>query len=112
MKIGELACNLIAANPTLSNKEIVELVKAEIPKAGTTVACISWYRAKMKKDEKLGNAIKVEVQRTEEIVQAEIEECTAKLEMLEEELKEMKDRVEQEELEMLKKLLEKHGNKM
>jgi hypothetical protein len=47
--IGKRAQELIMANPTFTNKQIVELIMKEMPSAQTNANCISWYRNDLKK---------------------------------------------------------------
>ena len=79
--IGAVARGFISANPTMKNEELLALVKAEFPEAKTSVACIGWYKSKMKKEAKVSP---VEVERTEAMIEEEIE-------MLQLELAELKE---------------------
>jgi FtsZ-binding cell division protein ZapB len=85
--IGSFARNIIATQATLSNGQVLELVKQQFPNANTSIACIAWYKSNMKK-----TGYKAEVQqveRTIEVIQVEIDATKSKLEMLEQELQQV-----------------------
>jgi len=94
--IGSVARGFISANPTMKNEEILQLVKNEFPEAKTSLACIGWYKSKMKKEAKAAPA---EV-RTVEIIENEIE-------MLKLELEELKEQEARSLLEQKEELLAK-----
>jgi hypothetical protein len=50
--VGKLVCEEILAGK-LTNNEILDKVKKDIPAAKTTYACIAWYRTKLRKDGKI-----------------------------------------------------------
>ena len=47
--VGSRIIQLIKAGGK-SNKEILEIVRAENPARNTTYACIAWYQTKLKKE--------------------------------------------------------------
>ena len=94
--IGSVARGFIAANPAMKNEEILQLVRNEFPEAKTSLACIGWYKSKMKKEAASKPA--VEVVRTEAMIQEEIE-------MLQLELQDLKEQNAQKLLESKAALL-------
>ena len=81
--IGSYAREMIAANPTASNQDLLDMVKAKFQQANTSLACIAWYKSNMKKN---GYNKAAPVERTVEVIKANIEEVKLSLMMLEEEL--------------------------
>jgi hypothetical protein len=55
--IGSTIIELILANPTKTNQEILDEVKAKFEKAQTTYACIAWYKSKLRKEGKIGQRV-------------------------------------------------------
>jgi hypothetical protein len=103
--IGKVATRIILNNPTLSNQQLLDLVKIECPQAvKTSVNCIAWYKSDIKK-----RKVTLVVERTIETIQEEITLHKMKVVDLEEELKSLtvqtREKLEQE-FERLKKLLE------
>jgi hypothetical protein len=82
--IGSFAKNLIQTTQ-LSNKEILEAVRKEFPKANTSMACIAWYKSDIKR--KLKDAIPLDTQIAR--LQAELEALQMK--KLEEEEREVQE---------------------
>ena len=95
--IGSVARGFISANPTMKNEEILQLVRNEFPEAKTSIACIGWYKSKMKKEAKL----QPEAPRTVEQIEGEIEMLQLELQDLKEQ--QAKALVDQKE-ELLAKL--------
>ena len=52
--VGATAIKLILENPELSNAQVLEKVKESFPTAQTTMACIAWYKSKLRKEGKIG----------------------------------------------------------
>jgi len=77
--IGSVARGFISQNPSMKNEEILQLVKNEFPEAKTSLACIGWYKSKMKKEAKTTPVV-----RTVEMIENEIEELKFELEELKE----------------------------
>lgn len=82
MSIGKYARELIVANPSMKNEEIVAKVKEKFQDAKTSLACIAWYRSDLKKQKK-------EAVRTIATVANEIQELMALHAKLKEELQEL-----------------------
>ena len=105
--IGSFARNIIATQPTLTNQEVLDLVKGEFPNAKTSINCIAWYKSNMKKTKYQVQPVVVE--RTLEVIQGEIDATEAKLEELKLEL-ELKVEETRETMEaQFKALAEKLG---
>lgn len=69
VSIGSTAIKLILDEPTLTNQQILDKVKEQFPSAQTTMACIAWYKSKLRKEGKIGQRVfkkKTEVQPTAE----------------------------------------------
>ena len=67
--VGATAIKLILENPELSNAQVLEKVKEAFPSAQTTMACIAWYKSKLRKEGKIGQRVfkkKVEAQQAAE----------------------------------------------
>lgn len=111
--LGHFARAMIVANPNMSNKELLALVQAQYPTNKTTVNCIAWYKADMKKNPTKEVEAKghVETKRTLEIIELEIMAAEAKLEELREEHKNFKDEEEAAEREELARLQAKYAAK-
>ena len=73
MNIGQLITYLIL-NSTKSNKEILEIIHAKFDGCKTSMACVAWYKTKLRKEGKIEakRAQKFEVILTAE----ELEELT------------------------------------
>lgn len=95
--IGSVARGFISANPTMKNEEILKLVLNEFPEAKTSLACIGWYKSKMKKE---GKVAVQEVVRTVEMIEGEIE-------MLQLELQDLKESQAKALIDQKAELLEK-----
>jgi hypothetical protein len=48
--IGKFAADLMGAQPSLTNQQVLEEVRRKFPSGRTKIASISWYRSKMKKN--------------------------------------------------------------
>jgi len=108
--IGTFARNLITTRPELSNQEMVDLVKAEFPKAQTTLACIAWYKSDINKKKKSGLLVEAApVERTLEVIQAELEAAKLRVTELEGELEVKKQASREEKLAQLEKLKQELG---
>ena len=57
ISIGSTAIQLILANPDWSNQQVLEEVKKLFPTAQTTMACIAWYKSKLRKEGKIGQRV-------------------------------------------------------
>lgn len=55
--VGATAIKLILENPELSNAQVLEKVKEAFPAAQTTMACIAWYKSKLRKEGKIGQRV-------------------------------------------------------
>ena len=55
--VGATAIKLILENPELSNAQVLEKVKEAFPTAQTTMACIAWYKSKLRKEGKIGQRV-------------------------------------------------------
>ena len=69
VSIGQTAISLILAQPDLSNQQILDKVREQFPSAQTTMACIAWYKSKLRKEGKIGARVfkkKAEAQPTAE----------------------------------------------
>lgn len=71
--IGQTAREVILANPTLKNAELLTLVKEAHPEGKTTVACIAWYKNDLRKKGITSLPSMEEAPRTSEVIQGEIE---------------------------------------
>ena len=57
VSIGSTAIQLILANPDWTNQQILEEVKKLFPTAQTSMACIAWYKSKLRKEGKIGQRV-------------------------------------------------------
>ena len=57
VSIGSTAIQLILTNPDWSNQQVLEEVKKLFPTAQTTMACIAWYKSKLRKEGKIGQRV-------------------------------------------------------
>ena len=57
ISIGSTAIQLILTNPDWSNQQILEEVKKLFPSAQTSMACIAWYKSKLRKEGKIGQRV-------------------------------------------------------
>ena len=57
LTVGSTAIKLILENPELSNTQVLEKVKEAFPSAQTTMACIAWYKSKLRKEGKIGQRV-------------------------------------------------------
>lgn len=114
--IGQIARDLIAANPTMKNVDLLAMVKAHpeypVQTGKTTVACIAWYKNAMKDPASRyfhsGEQQAEETPRTSEVIREEIAELSIELsETLEREAQEKIENAAmiQLEIERLMKLL-------
>jgi hypothetical protein len=54
LRIGQMIIDQILNNPELSNKQILENVLAKFETAKTSMACIAWYKSKLRADGRIG----------------------------------------------------------
>ena len=54
VSIGQTAIKIILDQPELTNQQVLEKVKELFPSAQTTMACIAWYKSKLRKEGKIG----------------------------------------------------------
>ena len=54
VSIGQTAIKIILDQPELSNQQVLDEVKKLFPSAQTTMACIAWYKSKLRKEGKIG----------------------------------------------------------
>lgn len=94
MSIGKTARELILANPTMKNDDILAKVKAQYPEAKTTYACIAWYKSDMRKK----GILSPKGERTMEIVTDELTKAKELVERLEFELLELQEAAENVEV--------------
>ena len=69
VSIGQTAISIILTQPELTNQQVLDEVKKRFPSAQTTMACIAWYKSKLRKEGKIGARVfkkKVEVQQAAE----------------------------------------------
>lgn len=57
VSIGSTATKLILRNPGWANQQVLEEVKRLFPSAQTTMACIAWYKSKLRKEGKIGQRV-------------------------------------------------------
>lgn len=57
VSIGSTAIKLILENPDWANQQVLEEVKKLFPTAQTTMACIAWYKSKLRKEGKIGQRV-------------------------------------------------------
>jgi len=57
LTVGATAIKLILENPELSNAQVLEKVKEAFPTAQTTMACIAWYKSKLRKEGRIGQRV-------------------------------------------------------
>ena len=57
VSIGQTAIKLILDQPELTNQQVLEKVKELFPSAQTTMACIAWYKSKLRKEGKIGQRV-------------------------------------------------------
>lgn len=57
VSIGSTAVRLILGNPGWANQQVLEEVKRLFPSAQTTMACIAWYKSKLRKEGKIGQRV-------------------------------------------------------
>lgn len=87
MSIGQTVREIIIANPTASNDEILTAVRAKFPEAKTSNSCIAWYKSDMRKKGLLGGG------RSRKVVEPDpVAEAKARLETAGEELEQLSDR--------------------
>jgi hypothetical protein len=55
MNIGQLITYLIL-NSEKSNTQILETIKSQFPECKTSMACVAWYKSKLRKEGKLDAA--------------------------------------------------------
>jgi hypothetical protein len=52
--IGQMIIDQILTNPELSNKQILDNVLAKFETAKTSMACIAWYKSKLRAEGRIG----------------------------------------------------------
>ena len=52
--IGQMIITQILEHPELSNEQILKNVLAKFESAKTSMACIAWYKSKLRKEGKIG----------------------------------------------------------
>jgi len=57
VSIGQTAIKIILDQPELTNQQVLEKVKELFPSAQTTMACIAWYKSKLRKEGKIGQRV-------------------------------------------------------
>jgi hypothetical protein len=57
VSIGQTAIKFILDQPELTNQQVLEKVKELFPSAQTTMACIAWYKSKLRKEGKIGQRV-------------------------------------------------------
>lgn len=57
VSIGSTAIKIILEQPELSNQQVLDEVKKAFPSAQTTMACIAWYKSKLRKEGKIGQRV-------------------------------------------------------
>ena len=57
VSIGSTSIKLILDNPTWTNQQVLDEVKKQFPSAQTTMACIAWYKSKLRKEGKIGQRV-------------------------------------------------------
>lgn len=82
-RIGAYAQRLMVSGQ-FKNPDILAKIQEQFPEAKTTMACIAWYRSDLKKKNHVQPA---EVDRTVDVIKAELEEAKQKVLDLEEEVK-------------------------
>ena len=55
--IGSTAIQLILENPDWANQQVLDRVKELFPSAQTSMACIAWYKSKLRKEGKIGQRV-------------------------------------------------------
>lgn len=65
--IGSTIIELILANPTMTNQQILDEVKAKFAAAQTSYACIAWYKSKLRKEGKIGARVFAKKAKVEEV---------------------------------------------
>jgi hypothetical protein len=107
--IGSFARNIIATRSDLTNAQVLALVKEQFKDAKTSLACIAWYKSNMKKTGY--KAATVVIERTTDVIEAEIAAMRDKLELLEEELEMKQNESKEQDEAMLEMLLAKLNKK-
>jgi len=113
--IGQIARELIVANPQASNKEVLAMLQTELTSQGrsfeTKVASIAWYRSEMNTDPSKRPQV-AKIERTAELINNEILATASKLEALKQELADLETNQQEAELEQLHALAAKLGLKI
>lgn len=105
-RIGQYAQRLMTSTD-LKNPAILDQIGKQFPEAKTTMACIAWYRSDLKKKGMVAQPVQQEVERTMEVIEAELAEAQAKVEELGEELASLKQAQEEELLAQEEELKER-----
>ena len=64
--VGATAIKIILDRPELTNKQVLEEVQKIFPSAQTTMACIAWYKSKLRKEGKIGPRVFKKAPKVEE----------------------------------------------
>lgn len=65
--VGATAMSIILAHPELTNQQILDRVKEAFPTAQTSMACIAWYKSKLRKEGKIGQRVFAKKAKVEEV---------------------------------------------
>ena len=65
--VGATAIAIILAQPELTNQQVLEKVKELFPSAQTTMACIAWYKSKLRKEGKIGARVFAKKAKVEQV---------------------------------------------
>lgn len=63
--IGKFIVDKIMNQPELTNQQILDEVKAKFESAKTTMACVAWYKTKLRKEGKIGARVKAKAETAE-----------------------------------------------
>lgn len=55
--IGQMIISQILEHPELSNEQILKNVLGKFESAKTSMACIAWYKSKLRKEGKIGSRV-------------------------------------------------------
>ena len=67
VSIGSTAIQLILTNPAWTNQQVLDEVKNLFPSAQTTMACIAWYKSKLRKEGKIGQRVFAKKTKVEQV---------------------------------------------
>ena len=69
VSIGQTAISIILAQPELTNQQVLEKVRELFPSAQTTMACIAWYKSKLRKEGKIGARVFKKTSTTQQVAE-------------------------------------------